>query len=60
MVAWWDDLATPAWSPELVARVTAQMAEELGTTTSAQLSAARDDVVLDILAAKRTTDGLTT
>lgn len=60
MVAWWDDLATPAWTPDLVARVTEQMADEMGATTSAELSAARDELVLGILAAKRTTDGLTT
>ncbi len=60
MVAWWDDLATPEWTPELVDRVTEQMADEMGTTTSEQLSAARDELVLGILAAKRTTDGLTT
>ncbi|HET7902015.1 MAG TPA: 3-hydroxyacyl-CoA dehydrogenase NAD-binding domain-containing protein [Candidatus Nanopelagicales bacterium] len=60
MVAWWDDLATPEWTPELRARVTEQMAAEMGTTTSAELSAARDDLLLGILAAKRSTDGLTT
>lgn len=60
MVAWWDDLATPSWTPDLVARVTEQTADELGTTTSAELSAARDDLVLGILAAKARTDGLTT
>lgn len=60
MVAWWDDLATPSWTPDLVAQVTAQMADELGTTTSAELAAARDELVLGILAAKAHTDGLTT
>ena len=60
MVAWWDDLATPSWTPDLVAAVTAQMADELGTTTSAELAAARDELVLGILAAKAHTDGLTT
>ena len=60
MVAWWDDLATPVWTPELVARVTEQMADEMGATSSEQLSAARDGLVLDILASKARTDGLTT
>ena len=60
MVAWWDDLATPAWTPELVARVTEQMADEMGATSSEQLSGARDGLVLDILASKARTDGLTT
>ncbi len=60
MVAWWDDLRTPAWTPELVARITEQMDDEMGATTSEQLAAARDDLVLGILAAKARTDGLTT
>jgi len=60
MVAWWDDLTTPEWTPELTARVTAQMGEEMGTTTSEELSAARDRLVLGILAAKKHEPGLTT
>jgi 3-hydroxyacyl-CoA dehydrogenase len=60
MVAWWDDLRTPSWTPDLVARVVEQTDAELGGTTSDQLSAARDDLVLGILAAKARTDGLTT
>ena len=60
MVAWWEDLTTPAWTPELTSRVTEQMAEEMGTTTSAELSRARDRLVLGILAAKNDETGLTT
>jgi carnitine 3-dehydrogenase len=60
MVAWWDDLRTPDWTPELVARVTEQMDDEMGATTSEQLAAARDELVIGILAAKTRTDGLTT
>jgi 3-hydroxyacyl-CoA dehydrogenase len=60
MVAWWEDLTTPEWTPELTARVTAQMDEEMGATTSEQLSDARDRLVLGILAAKAGEDGLTT
>ena len=60
MVAWWDDLRTPAWTDELVARVTAQMGDELGTTTSEQLSAARDRLLVALLAAKAAETGLTT
>ena len=60
MVAWWADLTTPAWTPELTAQVTAQMDDEMGATTSAELSAARDRLVLGILAAKSHETGLTT
>jgi 3-hydroxyacyl-CoA dehydrogenase len=60
MVAWWADMRTPDWTPELVALVTAQMADEMGATTSEQLAAARDHVVIDLLATKAATRGLTT
>ena len=46
MVAWWGDMTTPAWTPELIARVTDQMDEEMDATTTEQLSAARDRLVL--------------
>jgi len=58
MVRWWDDLRTPPWTPELVATVTRQMADELGTTTTEALAAARDRVVLGLLAAKAAETGL--
>lgn len=60
MVAWWDDLRTPAWTPELRATITEQMADEMGATTSAELSAARDRLLLALLAEKARTTGLTT
>jgi carnitine 3-dehydrogenase len=60
MVAWWDDLRTPAWTPELIALVTEQVGAEMGTTTSDALSDARDRVVLGLLAAKAAEHGLTT
>ncbi len=60
MVAWWDDLRTPAWTDQLVARVVSQMADELGATTSEQLAAARDRLLLALLAAKAGETGLTT
>jgi len=60
MAAWWDDMRTPAWTPELVALVTAQMTDEMGSTTSDGLSAARDRVVLGLIAAKAQEHDLTT
>lgn len=60
MAAWWSDMRTPAWTPELVHLVTEQMSDEMGGTSSAELAAARDRVVLDLLATKARTDGLTT
>jgi 3-hydroxyacyl-CoA dehydrogenase len=52
MVAWWDQLGHPAWTPELLSRVVEQTGDEMGSLTSAQLSAARDRIVLGILSAK--------
>jgi 3-hydroxyacyl-CoA dehydrogenase len=60
MVQWWEDLTTPAWTSELTARVTEQMHDEMGGTTSEELSAARDRLVLGIIAAKAHETGLTT
>jgi 3-hydroxyacyl-CoA dehydrogenase len=60
MVAWWEDLTTPEWTPELTSRVTEQMHDEMGATTSDELSAARDRLVLGIIAAKTHETGLTT
>jgi carnitine 3-dehydrogenase len=52
MVAWWDDLGQPSWTPELVQQVVDQTAAEMSHTTPEDLSATRDRLVLDILAAK--------
>lgn len=52
MVAWWEELGQAEWTPDLVQRVVDQTADELGGRTSADLSAARDRVVLTILAAR--------
>jgi 3-hydroxyacyl-CoA dehydrogenase len=60
MVAWWEDLGTPEWTPELTSRVTQQMHEEMGATTSDELSAARDRLVLGLISAKTHETGLTT
>jgi 3-hydroxyacyl-CoA dehydrogenase len=60
MVAWWDDLRTPAWTDGLTATVAQQMVDEMAGTTSAELSAARDSLMLSLLAAKAQTHGLTT
>jgi carnitine 3-dehydrogenase len=60
MVAWWQDMRTPEWTPDLVARVTGQMSDEMGPTSADDLSAARDRIVLGLLAAKPGERGLTT
>ena len=60
MVAWWDDMTTPEWTPGLTARVAEQMSQEMDGTSSDELSAARDRLVLGILAAKGLEPDLTT
>ncbi len=52
MVAWWEELGHPEWTPDLVRQVAAQMAAEVAGTTTDRLAAARDRLVLAILAAK--------
>lgn len=59
MVEWWDDLATPEWTPELVRRVVDQTDDEMGGTTPEQLAAARDRLLLSLLTAKSTETDLT-
>lgn len=58
MVAWWDELGHPAWTPELVRRVVEQTIEEVAGTTPEAMAAARDRLVLRILAAKAAETGL--
>lgn len=52
MVRWWAELGTPEWDEALVARVVEQTDDEFGGITTAAASAARDRMVLRILAAK--------
>lgn len=59
MVAWWQDLRTPSLSPELVRRVVEQTGDELNGSTTAELAAARDRLLLTLVAAKSAEDGLT-
>jgi carnitine 3-dehydrogenase len=58
MVRWWDELGNPEWTPELVATVVEQTSAELGSLSAADVSAARDRLVLQILAAKAREHGL--
>jgi 3-hydroxyacyl-CoA dehydrogenase len=52
MVAWWDDLGSPRWTPELVERVVAQTEEEFAGTPIPAVQAARDRVMLEVLRAR--------
>lgn len=52
MVAWWEELGHPAWTPELVQRVIDQMSAEMAGMSTDRLAAARDRLVLAILTAK--------
>jgi 3-hydroxyacyl-CoA dehydrogenase len=52
MVEWWGALGQPTWGPELVAAVVEQMDAELDGLSSERLAAARDRVLVQILAAR--------
>lgn len=52
MLTWWADLGHPQWTPQLVQRVIEQTAQEFDGTSANEVSAARDRVLLAILAAK--------
>lgn len=52
MAAWWAELGQPSWTPDLVEQVVGQMAQEMTGTTTQRLAAARDRLVLGLLAAK--------
>ena len=49
---WWHDLGAPSMTPELKRHVAAGMADELGGRRSADLEAARDTLLLDLIRAK--------
>lgn len=50
---WWQDLGAPLMTPALQSRVADGVAQELGARTSAQLAAARDTLLVDLLRAKQ-------
>jgi len=52
MAAWWADLGDPELTAELVARVVAQTGDEVAATTVQRLSAARDRMLLAVIAAR--------
>jgi carnitine 3-dehydrogenase len=52
MVRWWDDLGSPALTPDLVATLVDGVRTELHGRTDADLAAARDRLVVGLLAAK--------
>ena len=49
---WWKDLGAPSMSPQLKQQVAEGMAAELGGRRSADLEAARDTLLLDLIRAK--------
>src|ERR671932_1317512 len=52
MEEWWDDLGSPRLTPELRERAVAGVEQELADVDREALTAARDRVLLDLLAAK--------
>ena len=50
--SWWDDLGSPRMSSALMARVAEQTNSYYGASTTPELSAWRDQIVLDLLKAK--------
>jgi 3-hydroxyacyl-CoA dehydrogenase len=55
---WWHDLGAPSMTPELKKRVAAGVADELGERRTADLEAARDTLLLDLIHAKASTGTL--
>jgi carnitine 3-dehydrogenase len=58
MEEWWDDLGDPRLTPELVQKIVDGVADELAGTDEAALTAARDELLTGLLAAKARTQGL--
>lgn len=52
MAAWWKDLGEPELTPELVDRLVRGVADELAGRTDHDIAAARDRLVVGLLAAK--------
>lgn len=55
---WWKDLGAPSMTPALQAQVSEGVAQELGTRRSAELEAARDTLLLNLIRAKADTGTL--
>ncbi|MBO2452683.1 NAD(P)-binding domain-containing protein [Actinomadura barringtoniae] len=59
MEDWWADLGDPRLTPELTRKIVAGVADELAGADEAALTAARDELLTGLLAAKARTQGLT-
>jgi len=55
---WWKDLGAPSMTPALQAQVSEGVAQELGTRRTAELEAARDTLLLNLIRAKAGTGTL--
>ena len=55
---WWKDLGAPSMTEELKQKVAEGVAEELGARRVAELEAARDILLLDLIRAKADTGRL--
>lgn len=55
---WWKDLGAPSMTPALQARVSEGVAQELGARRTAELEAARDTLLLNLIRAKADTGTL--
>jgi carnitine 3-dehydrogenase len=55
---WWQDLGAPSMTPALQAQVSEGVAQELGTRRTAELEAARDTLLLNLIRAKADTGTL--
>jgi carnitine 3-dehydrogenase len=58
MVDWWREMETPALTPELIATAVAGVDDELAGVDLAAMVAARDALLIDLIAAKNAADGL--
>jgi carnitine 3-dehydrogenase len=55
---WWKDLGAPSMTPALQAQVSEGVAQELGARRTAELEAARDTLLLNLIRAKADTGTL--
>lgn len=55
---WWQDLGAPSMTPALQAQVSEGVAQELGARRTAELEAARDTLLLNLIRAKADTGTL--
>jgi carnitine 3-dehydrogenase len=57
MQAWWNSLGTPSITPEFTAKLVEGVKKEAGASSVEQLEKTRDDMLLQLLAVRRKSEG---